>query len=352
MQAISRVCFIAYTDRETGRGIEQTRTQLELGTRKSDREKFEMHVILQRARQHSRGRFLTGAALNFVGATLLLSTFAGLPSMAAQRADADALITGSLPPKTTDIPYEIRIEVTSPGKEGIELAGRLSEDGGLITRPINWKLLRTLGEGSQGGKLVHDSTTPVADIALEPGNYRIEAKYGSVSFTKSIKLLESQHLGLTFVFNVGGLRTLSTIGKEPLPGEARVIHKAYAINGINSGQLIAKSDVQGGLIRLGAGKYRLESEIEPGNTVVQTDVTITPGILTTLQLDHQAGMAEVDAPSDVVWTVTSDDREWRASGKGQQVLTLAPGKYTYEGGNKTRTLIIAAGSRTKVRGND
>jgi hypothetical protein len=310
-----------------------------------------MHVILQRARQNRQGRFLTGAALNFVGATLLLC-LAVTPANAAQRVDADAVITGSLPAKTADIPMELRLEITRPGREGIELAGRLSEYGGRITKPIYWKLLRTLGDGNRGGEVIYNKAQPVANISLEPGNYRLEAQYGSVSIVKPIVLVKGQHLGMTFVFNVGGLRTLSTLGKEPLPAKLRAVHKAYAINGINSGQLVATSVLQGGLMRLGAGTYRLESEIEPGNTVTHTEVTIKPGVLTTLSLDHEAGIAVVNAPDNVQWSLSSQEQTWRTSGSGAGVLTLAPGRYIYNSGEQTRTVVIAAGKRTKVRTRD
>lgn len=310
-----------------------------------------MHVTSQRARQHSRGRLLTGAALNFVGATLLLS-HATASVLAAQRVDADAMTTGSLPSASSDVPMELRIEVTGPGREGIKLAGRLSQSGGLITKPVSWKLIRTLGDGSHGGQPVFSDARPVADIPLVPGNYRIEAQYGTVSVVKPVVLVKGQHLGLTFVFNVGGLRTLSTLGNEPLPGRARAVHRVYAINGISAGQLIATSDLQGALLRLGAGKYRLESEIEPGNTVTHTDVTIKPGILTTLNLDHEAGIAVVDAAHGVQWSVNSTDHTWHASGSGADILTLAPGRYVYTSGDNSRTVFIEAGRRTRVRAGD
>ncbi len=307
-----------------------------------------MHVLLQRARQHSQGRFLTGAALNFVGAGLLIG-FALSPALAAQPTVADPVVTGTLPAASSEIPFELRIEITKSGLEGIRLAGRLSQHGGLISKPVSWKLVRTLGNGAQGGETVYSDDRPVADVQLEPGNYRIEARYGSVTTFKPVVLAKGQHLGLTFIFNVGGLRTLSTLGNEPLPRRVRAVHRAYAINGTRSGRLIATSDRQGGLMRLGAGTYRLESEIEPGNTVTHTEVTIKPGILTSLNLDHQAGIAVISAPEGIPWSVSSKDKSWRRSGVGPGMLTLAPGSYTYVDGKQTRTVIIVAGKRTNVR---
>ena len=310
-----------------------------------------MHVLLQRARQHSRGRFLTGAALNFVGASLFLG-IAVSQALAAQQTDVDPTITGSLPAASSEIPFELRIEITRPGDEGIRLAGRLSQEGGLINKPVEWKLVRTLGDGAHGGETVYKRARPLADIPLEPGNYRIEARYGSVSAVKPVILAEGQHLSLTFVFNVGGLRTLSTLGNEPLPRKMRAVHKAYAVNGTSAGRLIATSQQQGGLMRLGAGTYRLESEIEPGNTVTHTEVTIKPGILTSLNLDHEAGIAVINAPDGVPWSVGSAEKNWRRSGIGPGMLTLAPGRYTYNDTRQTRTVVIVAGKRTNVRAAD
>ncbi|MGI9513731.1 MAG: hypothetical protein ACR2OL_12585 [Anderseniella sp.] len=310
-----------------------------------------MHVLLQRARQHSRGRFLTGAALNFVGASLLLG-IAASSALAAQQTDVDPTVTGSLPAAISEVPFELRIEITGPGREGIRLAGRLTSEGGLINKPITWKLVHTLGDGALSGETIYKGARPIADIPLEPGNYRIEARYGSVSTVKPVVLAKGQHLDLTFVFNVGGLRTLSTLGNEPLPQKMRAVHRAYAINGSSAGQLIATSQRQGGLMRLGAGTYRLESEIEPGNTVTHTEVTIKPGILTSLNLDHEAGIAVINAPDGVPWSVGSAEKNWRRSGIGPGMLTLAPGRYTYNDTRQTRTIIVVSGKRTNVRAAD
>jgi hypothetical protein len=311
-----------------------------------------MHVSLSRARQHHRGRLLTGAALTLAGAALATSLFAVTPH-AAQRTDADAIITGSLPPKTTDVPYELRIEVTRPGMEGLELAGRLSEDGGLITLPIKWKVRPAAADGGLPGGTGNDvveEDTPISLMMIEPGRYVVEATYGSVSLVQQIEVPSGHYMSYTFVFNVGGLRTLSTIAKEPLPGATRAVHKVYAINGAAAGQLIATSDVPGGLMRLGAGTYRLESEIEPGNTVTRTDVSIKPGLLTTLQLDHKAGLALIETSDATAWTLADAALKWSAAGTGPQVLTLAPGSYTWKAGDRQRTVIIEPGKRTQVQG--
>lgn len=312
-----------------------------------------MHVSLSRVRQQIRGRLLTGAALALTGTALGVFWAVSAPQ-AAQRTDADATITGSLPPRTQDIPFELRIQITREGKEGVELAGRLSEDGGLITRPIAW----TIRHAGPSGQVALSSASPaftanssVSSTKLSPGHYVLEASYGTVSMVKPFELPKGQHLGFTFIFNVGGLRTLSTIQQEPLPVAMRAVHKVYAVSGAAAGQLVATSDVPGGLMRLGAGKYRLESEIEPGNTVTRTDVTIRPGVLTTLQLDHKAGVLAIDAAKQTSWTLTDSRTLWKASGSGAHLLTLAPGSYTWSDGKHERKLEVEPGKNISLQAN-
>ena len=151
-----------------------------------------MHVSLSRARKHHRGRLLTGAALTLAG-TLLATGILSASLNATQRADADAIITGSIEPQTADHPFELRIEVTKPGNEGMELSARLSEDGGLITRPVHWKVRRATADGgirTNGSRELLEAEEPVSNLFLEPGTYTIEATYGSVSILRDVEVLK------------------------------------------------------------------------------------------------------------------------------------------------------------------
>src|SRR5262245_49262194 len=51
-----------------------------------------------------------------------------------------ALVTGSVRPLY--VRHELHIALTRQGTESIELAARLSEDGGIITLPIAWSIRR------------------------------------------------------------------------------------------------------------------------------------------------------------------------------------------------------------------
>jgi hypothetical protein len=45
-----------------------------------------------------------------------------------------------------DVGAEVRIELTRPGNEGLSFNARLSEDGGLVSRPISWQVRAFGGE--------------------------------------------------------------------------------------------------------------------------------------------------------------------------------------------------------------
>ena len=55
-----------------------------------------------------------------------------------------------------NVAHEIRMESVKPGSEALELAARMTEDGGLIQRPVAWILRDAAGE------IVLRSTAPVA----------------------------------------------------------------------------------------------------------------------------------------------------------------------------------------------
>src|SRR5262245_39654879 len=77
-----------------------------------------------------------------------------------------------------DVGAEVRIELTRPGDEGLTFNARLSESGGIITRPISWQVRGFGGEPL----LVRD--VDEASLAAEPGDYMVEATYGAVKIAR------------------------------------------------------------------------------------------------------------------------------------------------------------------------
>lgn len=233
----------------------------------------------------------------------------------------------------TDVPFdgsnvahEIAIEMVTPGNEGLKLSAKLVEDGGVIDRPISWKIATSEGEQIFSGDV------PVADIRVPPGDYAVDIHYGAAHFARGLTLLEGNRLSVSFVLNVGGIRILPRvqgIGLPASPSHSRV----YALSGLRKGELITQSEIPGEILRVPAGDYRVESRFDAGNAVAVADVKVKPGIMSAVEIDHAAGLARlafVGAPSaDVAWNVADDKGEALASFEGLSAdIVLKPGTYT------------------------
>jgi hypothetical protein len=243
----------------------------------------------------------------------------------------DPLITGSVSraaPVVAD--HELRIEFTDEGAEGLQLAARLDERGGLVNRPVTWTVKRALGGSAAAGEPVYSGEAPAADLKLEPGEYRVEASYGLARVVHEVAVHPGQRVGVTLILHVGGVRALSLVDDRYVPTSVTAAHRIYALSGPQSGQRLTATD-QGEVARLGAGDYRVESRFEPGNAVAETMVAIKPGILSSLEISHLAGLVRVEFPrggEDDSFEVRAVDGGWVWRGRGPGGdLVLAPGRY-------------------------
>lgn len=274
-------------------------------------------------RRTTNATVLTAVAMGFgllAGPTLLA---------AASPAGADPMITGSITPAPASVAdHELRIEFTREGAEGLELAARLDERGGLVTRPVHWTVKRALGGGPAGGEPVFSDAAPVADLKLQPGEYRIEASYGLARVVHDVTIHPGQWIGVTLILRVGGMRVLSLVENQDVPVNVTAAHSIYALSGRLSGQRLTATG-QGELARLEAGEYRVESRFKPGNAVAEATVAIKPGVLSSLQIAHLAGLVRVElSGSEEEFEVRDLGSDWRWRGRGSGGdLVLAPGRY-------------------------
>jgi hypothetical protein len=195
---------------------------------------------------------------------------------------------------------------------------------------------------------------------LAPGDYMVHITYGAAKFQRGLTILPGNHLTVSFVLNVGGLRVLPRVEGIGIP-EAPSLSKIFALSGINRGQLIAQSATPGEVIRVPAGEYRVESRFASGNTLAVADVKVKPGIMSAIDIDHKAGLAHLNfigSPgTDVMWNVMTADGLPQASMVGVSAhLVLKPGNYVAsaeaDGEVMTATFAIAVGeSRDIILGN-
>jgi hypothetical protein len=234
-------------------------------------------------------------------------------------------ITGSLPQDTA---HEVSITVAKPGEEQLSLSARLTTNATNLAKDVSWAVRDANGE------MQFEETSSEAIKRLAPGDYIVEAHYGSVGVRQVVTLVPGNSVNINFVLNAGGLRVLPIlkgIATSDLVSQTRV----FAVSGLSQGQLIAHSERPGELLKLPVGQYRVETRFGEGNAVAVTDVNINPGKLSALEVNLHAGIARlsfVGAPDSLVdWTIKPEQGPAVATFKGlEKHLALKPGTYIAE----------------------
>lgn len=244
-----------------------------------------------------------------------------------------------------DVGAEVRIELTRPGTEGLTFNARLAEDGGLIARPISWQVK------ALGGETLLTRDADMAELQAEPGDYVVEATYGTVKVERKVTLLAGERLAVTFVLNAGGLRILPKLKQLGAPA-ARPFTSIYKSSGVDGGTLVAITEEPGEILRLGAGSYRIESRFQPGNAQAMTEVTVKAGLLSAVEIDMNAGIARLDASvaqeREIFWIITDAKGEKLPAIAGPTAdVVLKPGRYMLstriDGVEKTSAFTIEPG---------
>ncbi|MFT3986414.1 hypothetical protein [Aestuariivirga sp.] len=277
-------------------------------------------------RRHDTARsILSVAAVLFLVALVTIVA----PSLARSAASSDADIA-SLPPKTTTaLPaptaQDVALETVSRGEEGLELSARLTEDGGIIQRPVGWTV--TSADGGQ----VFSDTASIAQARLAPGDYLIRIDYDAVHLSQSVSLPPGTRMIVSFVLDAGGIRVLPRVKQIGMPATASV-SLIYALDGVRRGELIATSNIPGEIIRVPAGEYRIESHFAAGNASAVADVHVNAGRMSAVEIDHQAGLARlafVGAPATAVkWQVEDSHGAMLPAVSGLSAdMVLKPGTY-------------------------
>lgn len=235
---------------------------------------------------------------------------------------------------------EFRIEDKPAAKlQGIKLRAKLTAEMRPISRPVEWSVYKVENGDQALWKQVGAIRAAEPTMKLDPGQYLVRARYGHVTASKMVEVKPRKQSDITFVLNAGGLRILSHLIFVDAPRGKQATHFIYTGDADENGmrQLIAKSQIQGDVIALNAGRYRVISRLGEANSVVSTDVTVSPGVLTAVEVNHKAGVLslkiddDADAPSSAKTNlvVFDDDGNLVARARGDNVETiLAPGRYS------------------------
>ncbi|HHN66413.1 MAG TPA: hypothetical protein ENK15_00030 [Thermopetrobacter sp.] len=229
-----------------------------------------------------------------------------------------------------------RIRETADGKTRLSLAARLTRHGGLIRRPIRWRVV------AADRMVVFDGARPALDLALPPGRYDIFARYGLRRITYSVKVRAAERHELVFVLDVGALRALAGLWRLPLPPDVAVEYRLHAAGRASP---LLNHRQAGRVVRLMAGRYELRVRYRPGNVETRAGVTVKAGVLSTLQIRAKAGLARIRAAR---WRIRAAADGWRASGQGGAALVLAPGRYELHIEGMVRPFVVQAGRRVEL----
>jgi hypothetical protein len=273
----------------------------------------------------SRRHSATSRVSNLAAATFLLIVMASLSAVAA----FSAISTSKEPVQKTlglRSDHQVSITAVKPGQERLSLTAKLSERGIDPLTDVSWRISDRIGGVVFEGKALS------ADALVQPGDYLVEAKYGSLSYREVIAVHPGNDVSVSFILNLGGLRILPTvIGVTSMPPASTT--RIYALAGINKGELVASSRLPGEIIKVQAGAYRLESKFELGNAVAVSDVTVKPGIMSAVHVGHLAGTLHIElldvVDKPVRWTLISNTESYvPATDKTIADLVMKPGNYT------------------------
>lgn len=183
--------------------------------------------------------------------------------------------------------------------QGLRLRARLTAAMEPISRPVQWTVHAIEGSEPALWPQVAVAREPQPMIALAPGDYRVEAQYGHAVAARPLTVAAGSVTDATFVLDAGGLRILSHLVFVDAPPNEQALHFIYAGETDENGMrdLIARSEIQGEIIRLNAGRYHVISRLGSANSVVETDVEVNPGVLTAVEINHKAGVVTLAVPN-------------------------------------------------------
>jgi hypothetical protein len=288
-------------------------------------------------------------AAAYLARCLVAIYIAAAPQAHSATNNQDAL-PSTKPLITAPAAHDIAITTVKSGQEGLELSARFSGENQDLVQGINWSIR------NESGDMVFNGVTTMADAALPPGDYQVEAAYGTAHILQGVSVHEGTRLSVSFILNAGGLRVLPRVKGVGLP-EVASRSMVYALSGIARGQLITTSHTPGEIIKITAGDYRIESRFDGGNAVAVTEVHVKPGIMSAVEIGHLAGVAHLSfigtSEGDVQWTITDESGITLPTLNGLEAnLVLKPGHYIADarvsGEILTTNFDIAVGETSEI----
>ncbi len=252
------------------------------------------------------------------------------------------------------------------GAEGLGLIARLASNTPPLTTNIRWEIYNFTksSDGNRAQIVTSDVAQPV--LPLAPGKYIVRAVFGVSSTAKVIKISPAQITDVTFILNTGGIRVKPLlIAGEPPAGKLprQWIYLATTPQTSTRPLLVATADDPDEIHQLTAGTYELISKFGTANAIVKTNVTVSPGLLTEVEVSHKAGIVRFklfkkwrggEEIKDVLWKLYDDEGNEVASNlAASSGEIIAPGRYKvaakYNDNTYTKMFRIKPGKKKLVQ---
>jgi hypothetical protein len=318
-----------------------------------------------------------GAAGACMAAVALL---ASLPAQAQQGDAGDTQLRGAFPPdtghaapspalpgptlpaNTTVVPRAAPADGAGASTGQVNLVALLTVDGQRIDQGIVWRIFDATRDPRTPSKLLLTKREASPTIALDPGDYFVNAAFGRADITRKITVTAGGATSEKFVLNAGGLKVKVLVdGVEP-PANA----VSYDILSSERDQSDNRVRVLAGakpnvINRLNAGIYRIVSHYGDANAKVEADVTVEAGKLTEATVSHLAARVTFklvtrvggEALPDTQWTVQTPEGQLVMQSVGAlPTHILAPGTYSVTAKSASgvfkRDFTLANGEVTQV----
>lgn len=181
----------------------------------------------------------------------------------------------------------------------------------------------------QGRREVARSTAPVAAFTLQAGTYYITARHGAGEHREQVAISSGDVVKRTIVLDVGKITVKPILSDAAAQSSRAIVTRVFEDAGDK--RLVGQSTAAAPVFILGAGRYRVESQIGMSNIRAARTIDLTPGgdITADVKLDAAAvtlsglaGASTQAAMRDLTGRVV-----WRSHAGDSFKTIIAPGSY-------------------------
>ena len=217
-------------------------------------------------------------------------------------------------------------------------AGRLrvkaaDRDGGAALDRVTFRITEDDADSPDGRREVARSAALEPEFTLSAGTYYLTARYGQAEVRERVLVNAGDDVSRTLILPLGRLGLQSRLVGSNTMIDSDVV---YRIERLDARQDAIRTARPSPILRLPAGRYRVESQLGGQNARVTREVEIKAGTPATLILDHTAaniqlkvgGQPARQAAGEILWDVRdAQDRSIWQTVQAEPRAFLSPGRY-------------------------